>query len=70
MVLMCNIAKKGQRNENNKDFLHTVYIICYTIFFYLHMLNNNLTSLKSNPYSECDSIADISVSSVAMLFEE
>lgn len=66
---MRNIEKKGQRNEKNKDFLRTVYIICYTIF-YLHMLKNNLTSLKSNPYSKHDSIADISVSSVAMLFEE
>lgn len=34
------------------------------------MLKNHLTSLKSNPYSKCDSIADISVSSVAMFFEQ
>lgn len=34
------------------------------------MLNNHLTSLKSNPYSKHDSMADISVSSVAMLFEQ
>lgn len=48
------------------SFLHTLYIICYTIF-YLYMLNHRGTSLKNNPHSRRNPVADrIRVSPVAM----
>lgn len=61
--------KKEKEAREYKGFLHTFYIICYTIF-YLQMLNSHVASLKSNLYSRHDSIADTSVSSVAMLFKQ
>lgn len=62
--------KKEKEAREYMRFLHTVYIICYTIF-YLYMLNHHGISLKTNPYSRHNPIANrICVSPVATMFEQ
>lgn len=70
---MCNIALKNKKKIEAREYLsclNTVYIVCY-IIFYLYVINHHGTSLKNNPYSRCNPVADrICILSVAMIYEQ